>query len=141
MYLEQEIKKYLSKCGFTFKCDFNYCSIVTGEMNVPAYTSPALCLGRTYDIRKLQIGDDIFPSDVPTKTIKKDGFTFRFKNIQNSQDCKEVLNLSGDTSLKVKVGLIEGGGSGKYLNYIKTKEGTTEILAVSRIYTVRLYRP
>lgn len=138
MYLEQEIKQHLSKCGFTLNDDFCYCSIVTGEMNVPAYTSPALCLGRTYDITKLQIGDDIFPSDVPTKTIKNDSFTFRFKNIQNSQDCKEVLNVSGDTSLKVKVGLVDAGGSGKYLNYSKTKEDTTEILAVSRIYTVRL---
>lgn len=138
MYLEQEIKQYLSKCGFTLNCDFNHCSIVTGEMNVPAYTSPTLCLGRTYDITKLQIGDDIFSPEVPTKIIRKDNFTFRFKNIQNSQDSKELLNVTGDTSLKVKVGLIDAGGSAKYLNYSKTKEDTTEILAVIRIHTVRL---
>ena len=109
-------------------------------MNVPAYTSSALCLGRTYDVRNLQIGNDIFPSDVTTKTIKKNSFTIRYKNIQNSQDSKDVLNVSGDTSLKVKVGLLEAGGSGKYLKYSKTKEDTTEILAVIRIQTVRLKR-
>ena len=110
-------------------------------MNVPAYTSPVLCLGRAYDVTTLQIGNDIFPSDVPTKTIKKNRFTFRYKNIQNSQDSKEVLNVSSDTSLKVKVGLVEAEGSGKYLNYSKTKEDTTEILAVIRIETVRLQWP
>ena len=107
-------------------------------MNVPAYTSPFLCLGGTYDITKSEVGGDIFSSGVPTKKTKKNLFTLSLKNIQNSQDAKDVLNASGDTSLKVKLGLIEAKGSGKYLNYRKTKEDTTEILAVIRIHTVRL---
>ena len=111
-------------------------------MNLPAYASSFLCVGRTYDARNSKPGVDLIPlDDVSTKTIKKNLYTLKFKSIQNSQDCKKVLNISGDTSLKVKVGLLEAGGSAKYLNYSKTKDDTTEILAVIRIHTVRLKRP
>lgn len=107
-----------------------------GEMNLPAYTSSFLCVGRTYDARNSKPGVDLIPlDDVSTKTIKKNLYTLKFKSIQNNQDCKKVLNISGDTSLKVKAGLLEAGGSAKYLNYSKTKDDTTEILAVIRIHT------
>ena len=120
MYLEQEIKQHLSQkvnkvYGVTFNYDFlNYCFVVTGEMNLPAYTSSFLCVGRTYDARNSKPGVDLIPlDDVSTKTIKKKFFTLNFKSIRNNQDCKKVLNISGDTSLKVKVGLLEAGGSAK----------------------------
>ena len=111
-----------------------------GEMNIPAYTAPTLCIGRTYDARNTTAGIDIFPADNPTKTINVNQFTFKYKVIRNSSDVKDLLNISGELSLRVKAGLVKVEGSGKYLSDTANKEGTTELLAVLKCVTVRSFQ-
>ena len=105
-------------------------------MNIPAYTAPTLCIGRTYDARNTTAGIDIFPSNITTKRINVNQFTFKYKVVRNSNDVKDLLNISGELSLKVKAGLVNVEGSGKYLSDTNTKEGTTELLAVLKCITV-----
>ena len=108
-------------------------------MNIPAYAAPTLCIGRTYDARKVSAGIDIFPSNIPTEKIKKmnvNHFTFKYKVVRNSNDVKDLLDISGELSLKVKAGLVKVEGLGKYLTDTDKKEETTELLAVLKCVTV-----
>ncbi|KAL9985836.1 hypothetical protein ACROYT_G008285 [Oculina patagonica] len=105
-------------------------------MNIPAYAAPTLCIGRTYDARNTAAGIDIFPSEITTKEININQFTFKYKVVRNSSDVKDLLDISGELSLKVKAGLVKVEGSGKYLSDTNTKEGTTELLAVLKCVTI-----
>ena len=105
-------------------------------MNIPAYAAPTLCLGRTYDARNVSAGIDIFPSNIPTKKMNVNHFTFKYKVVRNSDDVKDLLDISGELSLKVKAGLVKVEGSGKYLTDTDKKEETTELLAVLKCVTV-----
>lgn len=107
--------------------------------NIPAYAAPTLCIGRTYDARNVSVGIDIFPSNIPTEKIKKmnvNYFTFKYKVVRNSNDVKDLLDITGELSLKVKAGLVKVEGSGKYLTDTDKKEKTTELLAVLKCVTV-----
>lgn len=105
-------------------------------MNIPAYTAPTLCIGRTYDAINSRAGIDIFPSDIPTKESNINQFTFKYKVVKSSNDVKDLLDVSGSLSLKVKAGLLNVEGSGKYLTDTTKKEGSTELLAVLKCTTV-----
>ena len=108
-------------------------------MNIPAYAAPTLCIGRTYDARNVSASIDIFPSNIPPENIKKinvSHFTFKYKVVRNSNDIKDLLDIPGELSLKVKAGLVRVEGSGKYLTDTDKKEKTTELLAVLKCVTV-----
>ena len=109
-------------------------------MNIPAFAAPTLCLGRTYDVKTSTAGRDIFPSDITPKTINVNQFTFQYKVVKNSSDVRELLGISGELSLKIKAGLVDVEGSGKYLDDSEKKEGTTEVLAVLKCVTVSSIR-
>ncbi len=105
-------------------------------MNIPVYTAPDLCIGRTYDDTNSAAGIDIFPSNIPTKKININRFTFKYKVVRNNSDVKDLLDIYGELSLKVKAGLLKVEGSGKYLNDTNTEEGATELLVVLKCVTV-----
>ena len=56
------------------------------KMNIPAYTSPTLCIGRTFDAETSNAGSDLFPYDIPTKTININKFSFKYKVVKNGKD-------------------------------------------------------
>lgn len=107
-------------------------------MNIPAYTSPTLCLGRTYDAETSTACSDIFPADIPKRRLNVSTFSFKYKVVKSNKEVNDLLDVSGELSLKIKAGLIEVKGSGQYVNETKMEEGTASLLAVMKCTTVSL---
>lgn len=105
-------------------------------MNIPAYTSPTLCIGRTFDAEKSTAAGDLFPAGISTKTINVNKFSFKYAVVKNSKDVNDLFDVSGELSLKIKANLLKVEGAGKYINETKKKEGTTTLLAVMKCTTV-----
>ena len=107
-------------------------------MNIPAFTSPTLCLGRSFDAETSSACTDVFPSstDLPTKLINVNKFSFKYKVVKSSKDVNDLLDVSGEMSLKIKANLLKVEAAGQYINENKTEEGTTNLLAVMKCTTV-----
>ncbi|XP_044163829.1 uncharacterized protein LOC114977292 [Acropora millepora] len=105
-------------------------------MNIPAYASPNLRIGRSYDAQTSKAGIDIYPGNIDTEETNVNQFNFEYRVIKSSEDTKDLLNISGALSLKVKAGLVSVSGSGKYLRDNKKTKDTTEVLAVLKCLTV-----
>ena len=105
-------------------------------MNIPAYASPNLRIGRSYDAQTSKAGIDIYPGNIESEETNVNQFNFEYRVIKNTKDTKDLLNISGGLSLKVKAGLVSVSGSGKYLSDNKKTEDTTEVLAVLKCLTV-----
>ena len=60
--------------------------------------------------------------------------------VKNSQDVNDLLDVSGELSLKIKAYLLNVEGVGQYINDTKTQEGTTTLLAVMKCTTVRYFK-
>lgn len=109
------------------------------KMDVPAFAYPNLSLGRTFNIKTSTPGIDLFEKVVRQQPRNVSQYTFQYKVIKNTSDVKELLNISGDLSLKIKANILKVGGSAKYLNESKKKEGVTEVLAVMKCTTVGFF--
>ncbi|XP_067127245.1 uncharacterized protein [Centruroides vittatus] len=96
-----------------------------------------MILGRTFDAINDRVGIDIFPESELKKVQVNDHSFFEttYKMIQNSQEVKQVLQVSGDFSLKVKSGKVDLKGFGNYLRSSTTSEKTVEILTRTKYYT------
>ena len=107
-------------------------------MNIPAFTSPTLCLGRTFDAETSSACADVFPSntDLPTKLINVNKFSFKYKVVTSSKDVNDLLNVSSEMSLKIKANLLKVEAAGQYINENRTEEGTTNLLAAMKCTTV-----
>ncbi|XP_044164536.1 uncharacterized protein LOC114969765 [Acropora millepora] len=105
-------------------------------MNIPAYASPNLRIGRSYNAQTSKAGIDIFPGDIKIEETNVNQFNFEYRVIKNTKDTKDLLNISGELSLKVKAGLVSVSGSGKYLSDNKKTGDTTEVLVVLKCLTV-----
>ena len=110
-------------------------------MDIPAYTSPTLCLGRTFDLETSRACADVFPSssDLPIKSIDSNKFSFKYQVVKSSKDVNDLLDVSGELSLKIKANLLKVEGAGQYINESKLEEGTTSLLAVMKCTTVRMF--
>lgn len=105
-------------------------------MNVPAWAFSNLCIGRSCDANDSRAGVDIFKPDIPIKTENVNTFSFQYKIVKSSEDVRDLLNISGDISLKIKASIFKVDGAGKYISNNKKEEGTTEVLAVMKCTTV-----
>ena len=106
-------------------------------MNIPAYAASTLSIGRTYDAENSKARGDIFQSDqISIKPIDVHKFSFKYSLVKNSKDVNDLLDLSGELSLKIKANLLKVEGAGQYLNESKNEEGTTKLLAVMKCVTV-----
>lgn len=106
-------------------------------MNVPAWAFSNLCIGRSYDANNNGAGVDLFQPDIPIKKEHVNAFSFRYKIIKSNEDVRDLLNISGDISLKIKANIFKVEGAGKYISNAKKEEGSTEVLAVMKCTTVR----
>ena len=107
-------------------------------MDVPAWAFSNLCLiGRTYDSKNNRAGIDIFPQEIKTRTENVNRFSFQYKFIESKEDVRDLLNISGAISLKIKANIFKVEGAGKYINNNNKDEGVSEILAVVKCTTVR----
>ena len=106
-------------------------------MNIPAYAAPTLSIGRTYDAEHSKASEDIFQSNqISIKTIHVNNFSFKYSLVQNSKDVNDLLDVSGELSLKIKANLLKVEGAGQYVHESKKEEGTTKLLAVMKCITV-----
>ena len=106
-------------------------------MDVPAWAFSNLCIGRTYDSRHNRAGMDIFQHEIKTRTENVNQFSFQYKSIESKEDVRDLLNISGAISLKIKANIFTVEGAGKYINNTKKDKGVSEILAVVKCTTVR----
>ena len=107
-------------------------------MNIPAYVSSTLILGRTFDRETLSARADIPSSsnDIPTKLININKFSFKYQVVKSSQDVNNLLDISGKLSLQIKANLLKVEGAGQYVKENKVQEGRTKLLAVMKCTTV-----
>ena len=106
-------------------------------MDVPAWAFPNLCIGRTCDVKHNRAGIDIFQTEIKTKSCQVNQFSFLCKSIESKEDVRNLLNISGDISLKIKANILKVEGAGEYIKNNKKDEGVSEILAVMKYTTVR----
>ena len=106
-------------------------------MNVPAWVFPNRLIGRTYDAKNNIAGIDIFQPEIKTKSEQVNRFSFQYKSIESKEDARDLLNISGGISLKIKANIFKVEGAAKYINNSKKDKGVTEILAVMKCTTVR----
>ena len=117
--------------------DFDFFFQHAKNMNIPAYAASTLSIGRTYDAENSKARGDIFQSDqIPIKTIDVHKFSFKYSLVKSSKDINDLLDVSGELSLKIKANLLKVEGAGQYLNESKNEEGTTKLLAVMKCVTV-----
>ena len=106
-------------------------------MRIPAYTSPTLFLGRTFDRDTLSARADISSSnDKPVKKMDINKFSFKYQVVTSSQDVNDLLDISGELSLQIKANLLKMEGAGQYVKENKVQEGRTNLLAVMKCTTV-----
>ncbi|XP_035216524.1 uncharacterized protein LOC118189917 isoform X2 [Stegodyphus dumicola] len=96
-----------------------------------------LLLGRTFDLDKMQVGVDIFPKEVISKPvlIQKPITETHYKIIDNSVEARDLLDVEGSFSLKVKAGVCKAGASGAYLADTYNRENTVDV-AIKASYEV-----
>ncbi|KAL3862849.1 hypothetical protein ACJMK2_008795 [Sinanodonta woodiana] len=96
-----------------------------------------MLLGRTYDLRSHTVGSDIFPTDYTANPDRHlcPSTKINYKVIKNSSDVNDLLEVSGNISLKVKAGILKVQGMGSYLKDIRKEETALEILAVAHVET------
>ncbi|GFY62434.1 uncharacterized protein TNIN_360521 [Trichonephila inaurata madagascariensis] len=91
-----------------------------------------LFLGMTFDARNSRPGVDIFDMahvNDPVVTEFKQTKT-SYKIVTSSSEAKDVLDVQGDLSLKIKNGMIDIAGKGAYLKEKVDYSKTVEILTV-----------
>lgn len=105
-------------------------------MEIPAYVSPSLCIGQTFDAEKNQAGSHIFRSFLPTKTADVNKYTFKYKVIETNNDVRDLLDVSPELSLLVKANVITVSGTGQFIRERRVRDEITEVLAVIKCDTV-----
>ena len=111
-------------------------------MNIPAYTSPTLILGRTFDKETLSARADISASnDIKTRKTNINKFSFKYQVVESSKDINDLLDISGELSLQIKASLLKVEGAGQYIKENKVQEGRTNLLAVMICTTVMYIFP
>ena len=83
----------------------------------------------------------VFPSSsgLPIQSMNVNKFSFKYQLIKSSKDINDLLDVSGELSLKIKANLLKVEGAGKYINESKLEEETTSLLAVMKCTTVRMF--
>lgn len=104
---------------------------------VMMYVLPML-LGQTYDLGKEKPGLQIFPANVEKNaTVLQNYFTdSQYRMVENSEDVKDFLSISGKLSLKIKAGMVDVSGEGSYLKDSSSKSNGIEILVKVHFETV-----
>ena len=89
-----------------------------------------MLLGRTFDYSKSEIGNDIISEDERNnaQTIRNDRSDIKYKMIKSSEDVRDVLDVSGQLSVKVMAGTVDVEGKGSYLKSSINSENSVEVM-------------
>ena len=87
-------------------------------------------LGDSFDYSSFKVGASLVQSDVRNNAIKRrnDQSYMKFKLIKSQKDKKDVLDISGELSLKVMAGLVDVQGKGAYLKSTTKSSNSVELL-------------
>ncbi|GIX74465.1 hypothetical protein CDAR_419751 [Caerostris darwini] len=95
------------------------------------YVLPML-LGRTYDMRTDKVGIDIFRQEDIDEAEKNPVINpevhSSYMTIEESQEKRDFLGISGELGIKVSSGLLDIRGAGEYLRDTSNAENSVEIL-------------
>ena len=109
---------------------------------IPAHISPTLCLGRTFNNETLSACADLPSSnDKPPKSMNINKFSFKYQVVKSKKDINDLLDISGELSLRIKANLLKVEGAGQYIKENKVQEGRTNLLAVMKCTTVMYIFP
>ncbi|CAB4009544.1 Hypothetical predicted protein [Paramuricea clavata] len=89
-----------------------------------------MLLGRTFDFSKSEVGNDIISEAERKKAFKvqNDRSDIKYKMIRSSQDVRDVLDVSGQLSVKVMAGTVNVEGKGSYLKSSVDSESSVEVM-------------
>jgi nicotinic acid phosphoribosyltransferase len=89
-----------------------------------------MLLGRTFDFSKSEVGNDIISEAERKKAFKvrNDRSDIKYKMIRSSQDVRDVLDISGQLSVKVMAGTVNVEGKGSYLKSSVDSESSLEVM-------------
>ena len=89
-----------------------------------------MLLGRTFDYSKSAVGMDIYDPNVRDKPVVRhhDKANMKSKIIKTNEDVRNVLDVSGQLSLKIMAGAVDIEGKGSYLKSSIESGNTVEVL-------------
>lgn len=106
------------------------------------YVLPML-LGQTYDLGKDKPGLLIYPRNITDEAVQiQQYFTdSQYRMVENAEQMKDFLDVSGKLSLKIKGGMLDVSGEGRYLKDSSAKSNGLEILVKLHFETVTMTIP
>lgn len=111
--------------------------MVRGNSVTVPYIKPML-IGRTYDLSKSLIGQDIFEQNTIQLEETSGKLTHtKYEMVKTKKQVRDVLDVSGQLSLQIMSGLVKIEGAGKYLKETASDTSFVEVLAKVSFQTVR----
>lgn len=104
---------------------------------VMMYVLPMM-LGQSYDLGKERPGLQVFPTSVTDSAVTIEHYftDSQYRMVENAAQIKDFLDVSGRLSLKIKGGMLDVSGEGKYLKDSSSKTNGIEILVKVHFETV-----
>ena len=98
-----------------------------------------MLLGRTFDYSKSEVGNDIISEEERKKaqTILSDRADIKYKMVKSSEDIRDVLDVSGQLSVKVMAGTVDIEGKGSYLKSSVDSKNSVQVMVQVYYKTVR----
>ena len=105
------------------------CSSLTSASIAVPYIR-GMRLGDSFDYSSFKVGNNLIQSDVRNKAVERrnERSYMKFKLIKSQKDKKDVLDISGELSLKVMAGLVDVKGKGAYLKSTTSSGNSVELL-------------
>ena len=112
----------------TVVCFIYQSSLTSASITVPYIQG--MRLGDSFVYSSFKVGTNLIQSDVRNKSIERrsDKSYMKFKLIKSQKDKKDVLDISGELSLKVMAGLVDVQGKGAYLKSTTKSSNSVELL-------------
>ena len=107
---------------------FHYSSVTRATITVPYMKG--MRLGDSFDYSTFKRGNNLIQSDIRDKAVERrnDRSHMKFKLIKSQKDVRDVLDVSGELSVKVMAGLVDVQGKGAYLKSSVKSDNSVELL-------------
>jgi hypothetical protein len=98
------------------------------SMSVPFISG--MRLGDSFKYSSFEVGNNLIQSDIRNKAveIRSDRSYMKFKLIKSQKDVNDVLDVSGELSVKVMAGVVDVQGKGSYLKSSAKSDNSVQLL-------------
>ena len=111
--------------------------MVRGHSVTVSYIKPMI-IGRTFDLSKSLIGQDIFEQNTIQLEKTSGELTHtKYEMVKTKKQVRDILDVSGQLSLQIMSGMVKIEGKGKYLKETASGTSFVEVLAKVSFQTVR----